>query len=60
VPDKPVITDVVSGDWYVVLTWQIESAVNANPGHTFYVRYRHTGDVITSLSQVLHFVSGDP
>ena len=46
VPDKPVISEVRSGDSYVVVAWQVTSAVNANPGHTFYVRYQHTGDLI--------------
>jgi len=51
VPDKPIISDVISGDSYVLVAWQITSADDANPGHTFYIRYRLTGDHI--MSQVI-------
>ena len=43
VPDKPIISDVVSGDSFIVVAWQVTSAVDANPGHTFFVRYRCSG-----------------
>ena len=56
VPDKPIISDVVSGDSYMVVTWQMTSADDANPGHTFYIRYRHTGDHI--MLQVSRYVTG--
>jgi len=49
VPDKPIVYDVVSGDSYVVMTWQVPSAaaaIYANPGHTFFIQYRCTGDCL--------------
>jgi len=45
VPDKPLITEVTSGESFVIVSWRTTSVSAVNPGHTFYVRYRLTGDV---------------
>ena len=48
VPDKPLITGVISGENSVIVTWQKTSAlaVTANPGYVFYVKYHLTGDFL--------------
>jgi len=43
------ISEVISGESYVVVAWHVMSDVNANPGHTFYLRYRHIGEMILSF-----------